>query len=148
MTPEEAVRARILALSAVTALVSTRVWTEKLPQKPIFPCVVVQEVTDSEGQHLRGPSGLCVARVQVEAQAMEVSGTDPYAAAATLAAAIHGDGLGTAASGLFGWIGAIGSPPFQIRGVKAGPRTRRYDAGELRVMTILRDYLVTYRRPA
>lgn len=144
MTVEEVVCARILQLGAVTALVSTRIYLDKLPQAPTYPAVRVQLVDDLTSQHLRGPNGLCRARVQVDAYAHEDSGVDPYAQVAALAAALHGDGLGPSASGLEGWIGELGSPPFQIVECARALRLRTYDADELKILTMSQDYLVGY----
>lgn len=144
MTVEEACAARIAGLAAVIALVGDRVYTDVLPEAATFPCVLVKLVDDLTGQHLRGPDGHPIARVQVDALVREASGVDAYTQVVTLADAIHGDGLGTAASGLFGWIGGVGSPPLEIQSVTGGTRTPRYDPEELRVLTMSRDYLVRY----
>lgn len=145
MTVEEAVCARILQIDDVTDIVSTRVYLDKLPQAPTYPAVRVQLVDDLTSQHLRGPNGLCRARVQVDAYAHEESGVDPYTQVAALAAAIHGDGLGPSASGLEGWIGGLGSPPFEIVECERALRLRTYDADELKILTMSQDYLIGYR---
>lgn len=144
MTIEELVRARLLAIVAVTAIAGTRIWIEKLPEHPTYPCVRVGLVSDGTGQHLRGPDGLFAARVQVDACAREGS-DDVYSIAAALEAAIYGDGLGTQASGLFGWIGFIGSPAVAFKHVDAGPRLVRFDPEEKRVLTMTRDYFIRYQ---
>jgi hypothetical protein len=144
MTVEEAIRARVESLSAVTAIVGTRVWLDKLPQNPTFPAVLVRLVSDPRGQHLRGPDGLPVARVQVDAIAKEGS-TDVYMVATELEQAIFGDGLGRTASGLFGWVGSIGSPGVEIRGITATARVPRYDPDELTQLVMSRDYFVRFK---
>lgn len=142
MTAEEAVRARVLAITAVTALVSTRVYLDKLPQTPTYPCVRVTLVSERSTYHLRGEDGCRPARVQVDAFARERSGVDPYALAAAVADAIHGDGAG---SGLSGFVGAIGSPAFEIFGIFRVDRRRYYDPEELRVITVSQDYQLSCR---
>ena len=138
-------RARILALAAVTALVGTRVYMQRVPQSPVYPLVRVQFIDDQSPYHLRGPVGTTTARVQVDAIAREGSGTDPYAAAQALLAAIDGDGLGDQATGVAGFVGGIGSPPFEIVGVFLQSRRSEYDPQELRIVTASRDYIVWVR---
>jgi Protein of unknown function (DUF3168) len=142
---ETLLRERIAGLGGVTALAGARVYLDQLPQSPLYPCVRVSLVDDSDDQHLRGPRDAQHARVQVDAFAQAGSGTDPYATAAALAQAIHGDGLGPGASGISGWIGSVGSPPVTVVGCRRVARTRRYDPDELRVVTMSLDYIVWYR---
>lgn len=145
MTVEEAVRTRVAALAAVTAIVGARVYLDALPQSPVYPAVRVQMIDDGASFHLRGPVGTKAARVQVDAYAREASGADPYAQAALLASAIEGDGQGPAATGLSGWVGELGSPPFSVAGAFRVARTRRFDPEELRVVTMSQDFIVWYR---
>lgn len=142
MTVEEAVRARLLSLVAVTAFVSTRIYLDKLPQSPTYPCVRVLLVSEQASYHLRGGVALKLARVQVDAFAREVSGVDPYAMAAAVAAAMHGNDAGGALSG---WAGEIGSPALAIAGIFRLDRQRFYDPEEIRVVTMSQDYQVAYR---
>lgn len=145
MTVEEAITVRISALAAVVALAGSRVYLDKLPQSPTYPAIRVQLVDDPASFHLRGPDGLSRARVQVDHYVDEaVSGSDPYASVEALETATRGDGLGTAATGLSGWIGSVGSPPFVVRGCFRTNRLRRYDPDELRVLTMTTDYIVWY----
>jgi len=147
VTVEEAVRARVLSLATVVAIASTRVWMQQLPQSPIYPAVRVTFIDDPTVYHLRGPQGTTPARVQVDCYAKRASGVDTYTQVTDLHAAVDGDGLGTQASGLSGFIGDIGSPPFQIKGCFArGRATPRYDAEELNVLTLTTDYIVWYVR--
>lgn len=142
MTVEEAVVARLLALSAVTALVSTRVYLDRLPQSPTYPCVRVQLIDEQQDPHMRGAMAMRVARVQVDTFAQERSGVNPYALAQTVASAVHGDDAG---SGLSGWTGEIGSPAITIHASARLDRRRSYDPDELRVVTVSQDYQVSYR---
>jgi hypothetical protein len=143
MTAEEAVWTRLLALSGVTALVSTRVSVGKLPQGPTYPCVRVSLVSHTpDAYHLRGQAGLVEDVIQVDAFAHEASGVDPYATASDLAEAINGDGAG---SGLSGWAGSIGSPACVVVSCQREARRQQYDPEELQVVGISQDYRVTYR---
>lgn len=140
MTPETAVRARILALSAVTAITGQRVYVDKFPQKPTLPAVLVQLVHEPTEYHLRG--GLRFqARVQVDAYVPETG--DAYTTVNTLADAIHGDDAG---SGLSGWAGEIaGTPPMTITGILRIERRRGYEPEELRLLRQRQDYWVYFR---
>ena len=141
MTIEDAVVARLAGLPAVSALVSTRVYRDKLPQDPNYPCIRVTLVSEQLDYHLRG-GGLKTARIQVDAYARERSGVDPSALAATVADAVHGDDAGSALSG---WTEAVGSPALHIQSCLRVDRRRYYDPDELRVVTMSQDYQVTYR---
>lgn len=146
MTVEQAIVARVAAIGAVQAMVGSRVYLVKLPQSPVYPSVRVFRVDVIEGQHLRGPDGNARARVQIDAYTQQRSGVDPNQQVLNLAAAIHGDGLGPNASGVSGWIGGIGSPPFEILNCRpAGQFGPRFDAEELNTLTLSLDYFVTYR---
>lgn len=141
MTPEEAIAERILTISAVTALVGTRVYVEKLPQAGTYPAVLVQLVHEPTEYHLRG--GLRFrARIQVDAYAAEAAGVDAYEQVTNLAEAIHGDDAG---SGLSGWTGTIGSPGFHVTGVLRIERDRGYEPDELRLLRQRQDYWTFYR---
>src|SRR5688572_22754983 len=87
----------------------------KLPQKPTLPAVRVQRIGTVRDQHLRGPDGHQVTRVQVDAYAADVA--DAYDTVEGLAAAIRGNGLGNVASGVWGWTGELGSPSFRIMNI-------------------------------
>lgn len=144
MNPEQAVLARIQQLSAVTAIIGTRAYLLVLPQSPTYPAVRVQLIDDMETQHLRGPEGLATARVQVDAYAKVQSGANPYTTASALMEVIHGDGLGPVASGVYGWKGDIGSPPFRIKNCRPMRFSKDFDPEELNIVTVSRDYLVDY----
>lgn len=139
MTVVEAVRERLLACAGVTALVSTRIWKDLLPQKPTLPAVMVAEVSLDEPWHARGPVGMDTARVQVDAYASVKADADD------IAEAVRGDGLGGSATGLAGWFGSVGSPSFEIVAVLPIGRRHNYFNQELRQWVVMRDYMVTYR---
>lgn len=150
MTPEEAVRQRILDLSTSA---STRVFTLKLPQKlATWPAACVQLARDVRDYHLRGGSRVGMAFMWVNLYAPEAPGADPYASTAQLAAEIAGDEAG---SGLNGWIGEFGSPVFRITGAflvsrgkpiyEPGEGTGQQSGGELRIVMMPLYYRVHYR---
>lgn len=145
MTVEAAIAARVAGLSAVTALVSTRVYLYELPENATFPNVCVQLIDLEEDQHLRGPDGLPVSRVQIDCGVQKASGLDYAAQLDELVAAVHGDGLGTSASGVCGFRGRIGSPAFEVRNCEPAGRHLLYDPDDRRVVTMKLDYLVRYR---
>lgn len=142
MSPEEAVAARVLDLTAVTTIVSTRVYVDKLPQKPTYPAVLVQLVHEpsDDAEHLRGGARRR-ARVQVDAYEAEANGTDPYGTVMALADAIRGDDAG---SGLSGWMGNIGSPPFRVTGIHFIDRRRGYEPEEMRLLRQLQEYWIHF----
>jgi hypothetical protein len=146
VTPEEAVVARLESLTPVTALVGDRIYLHMLPEGAAYPAVRVQLVAEDSEYHIRGQVAMKSARVQVDHYTHETSGVDAYAALATLAAAIDGDGNGTAATGLSGWKGSIGSPAFDVSGcfrvMRMGPR---YDEDELQVLTMTQDYRLFFK---
>ncbi len=142
MTPEEFVVARI---EDIGTSAGERVWQLKLPQDPVLPAVRVQLIVGVTEQHLRGPQGTTRTRVQVDSFAAE-SGADPYRTVRDLADAIRGDGLGTEASGLFGFKGEMGSPAIRVENVELvsdGPVD--YEGDELRLLRIRQDYRVHWR---
>jgi hypothetical protein len=144
VTPEQAILERILAISAVTALVSQRVYMLKLRQGETLPAVRVQLVDEGMGQHLRGGSGVYQSRIQVDVYAAEDTGGDPYAAATEIALAIHGDDAG---SGLSGWTGTSGGSPPEILvcAVTRKLRLTDYAAEERREVRVQQDYVVDWK---
>lgn len=144
MTVEGAIIARLKSLSTVTALVSTRVWMLKLPQKPTLRAIRVQLISESTTYSHDGRDRVVTSRVQVDSYAQESSGSDPYAGATEVADAVYGDGSRTAATGLDGYQGDIGSPPFRIRSIQRASRTSEYEPGELRLVKIRQDYMVSF----
>lgn len=144
MTVEEVIVERVAALAPVVAIVGARVFLDRLPNSVTMPAVLVQLVDDLDGFHLRGKNKPQRARVQVDAYAHEESGVDPYAQVVDLAEAIDGDGKGPAATGLSGWTGHVGSPPFVVHSCFRTSRLRRYDPDEVNLLRMSQDYIVTY----
>lgn len=139
MTAAKAAHARLLNISALTALVGTQITVGKFAQQTPLPAVCVFLIDAIDDQHLRGPQGTPTARITVESRARTKAGVDAVAEAA------HGDGLGTHATGLYGWIGTIGSPSFRIDNVRDAGRREGYDADELRQFYVQHDYFIDYR---
>lgn len=135
----EAVRGVILSLTPVTTLVGARVYSGILPQGlQDFPAVRLQRVDNFEDMHLRGSNGVLAARVQVDTFART------RAAVHATDAAMVGPGDGT---GLVGWTGtAGGSPGMEILAILPIIDRELYDADELKLFRIWRDYSVQYRR--
>ncbi len=147
MTPEQAVVERILDISAVTALVSTRVYMLRLPQHSTLPAIRVQVIDDPGAYHLRGPNYPVTSRVQVDVYAAESSGSDPYSAAIAVAEAVDGDGRGPDASGVSGWSGPTGgTTPLRVQLIQRVDRSVEYEADELREVRVRQDYMVTWSR--
>lgn len=155
MSADTAVRLRLLAVTALTALVNQRIYVVKLPQSPVYPCIRVTLIPGFRiPQHLRGPEGTRTVRVQVDCFAGEQSGGDPYARANDCDAAALGDGLGPTASGLFGWVGRVENTAvspvdaLQVNWVGAEEAFPHYEADEKRLVAVTRDYFVNYRQAA
>ena len=139
MTATRVVRTRLLQISALVTLVGSRIYGLVAEQGPPLPYVVVQQVSEVQEQHFRGPIGLREARVQIDCVAAT------KADAETIEALIHGDGLGNAASGLFGWRGVLGSPSQRVTLVAAAARIERFDPPELEHFVITRDYRLRWK---
>ena len=139
MSPEEFVAERIAGLGTDAG---SRVHMLKLPQRPTLPAVRVQAIGGVEDQHLRGPQGVNVTRVQVDSFAAETG--DAYYTVRAMADAIMGEGEGDSASGVWGFIGwSVGSPAIRIANVElVHDGTPTYEADELRLIRIRQDYLV------
>ncbi len=139
MTVAEATRERLLDCPPVTALVSTRVWKDIAPQKPVLPFVRVERIDQSQPIHCRGPVGVDQAVVMVTSVATT------KAAAEAIDAAVEGDGLGSNATGLFGWAGSVGSPAtVTFRVVKHEDVRDGYTDAEFRQFFVKRLFRITY----
>lgn len=147
MTPEQAVRERILDISSVSSLVSGRVRLLRLQQHETLPAVRVQLISEPTSYHARGGSGMYRSRIQVDSYAKESSGADPYAAVTELSDAIHGDDAG---GGLSGWTGVAGGSPGEltIHAIMRVDRDVSYESEELRQVRCRQDYMVHWSRVA
>lgn len=131
MNVERMVADRIAADSAVQALVSTRVYQLKLPQRPTLPAIRVQLIDEPETYHLRGEDSVTRARVQVDAYVWEVGVTDPYASVEAVADAARDALVGEP----FTTGGRTGSAFRETRSVI-------YEGEELRLIRVTQDFTV------
>lgn len=131
MTVEMAVLTRLGQVSAVTAIVSTRIYQLKLPQTPTLPAIRVQLISDPRGHHLRGPDGARRARVQVDLFVSE-SVADPYGSLTTL-----GDAVSDVLDGKAFIVGDV-----RVTGALQADRSVAYEPPELRLVRERHDYVV------
>lgn len=131
------VRDKLLSMSAVTAIVVARIYSETVPQTPVFPLVLVERVDAVEGSHLRGGNTLMMTEVQVTSVALS------RAAAVALDAAVQGDG---ATTGLTNFSGTVGSPSVSVRWMKPSIVVEGYDPADRRQYRINRRYEVHHLR--
>lgn len=137
MTPEVAVRTRLLALSSVTSLVGTRVFMMVLPQHVSYPAIRIQLIDEPIRETVDGETGLSPARVQVDVYAQD------RATARQVAIAVHGGGSVSNPTGLQHWKDQLGSPPFDVKLVRRlDSREVEYEPDELRVYRFSLDYEV------
>lgn len=136
--PAEAVRSRLLALPAVAGMVGGRIYVLIFPQSCPWPAIRVTQVSEIEDYHGRGSVGYRRARVQVDCAAVT------YTEAAALLELVHGTYTAGVASGLTGFRGLVGGMP--IAGVFAEGRRDLYDAEDLGVVRLSRDYAVEWRQ--
>lgn len=85
MTIEEAITAHLLADAGVAALVATRVYPVKMPQRPTYPAVTYFRVSGPREHSQSGPSGLAHPRFQLDCMAATYAGAKTLAAAVRLA---------------------------------------------------------------
>lgn len=132
--PLALVRTRLLAISAVTALVASRIYNGFLPQSPTPPMILLRLIDRVTDSHLRGQSAVAAARVQVHHAATTREG------AMAVAAAVEGAGDGTAFSHFSGPVGSG-----RIAAVLPGGVDREeYHANELLRYEVVRDYVVHF----
>lgn len=145
MTGAELTRSHLLTLAAVTALVSTRIYTTLGKPGSMYPYVIVRDVDDFEGSHLRGTDGVIRARVQVDAVMTTKTGQDAHTVCANVLAACDGAGDGTGLAGFAGTV--VGSPGVDVLGILRDRGVPdRFEGQEQEVLLMGRDYMVTYRR--
>jgi hypothetical protein len=127
------IRALLLTMPSVTALVAQRVYTKILPQSATFPAVRVQLIDENEVATLRGPVNTRRTRVQVDSVGLTGSDAD------AVDLAVHGDGVTTGLRTYRGPVGAVFIQLIMPDGVRS-----TYDAEELRQYKVMRDYLITW----
>jgi hypothetical protein len=130
------VRDRLLAVSAVTAIVGSKVTTGRFPQSTDYPAVLVRRVSRVKRSHLRGGEGMQMTRVQVTLVAAT------RAAMVALEAAVEGDNAG---SGLDHFSGSVGSPSVLLRWVEPASDREDFEAAELNRYRVDKDYFVHHR---
>lgn len=96
MSLEEGLVAHLKADSAVAALVGTRIYHEKLPQKPTYPALAYARTSTERQMTLSGPSSLTQVRIALDAW------THSSAEMKSLAAAVR-----SAVSGVTGNLGGV-----------------------------------------
>jgi len=72
-TIEEAIFSLLTSLSAITALVDSRVYPLKMPQNPIYPNIVYKQVSDRDLPLVNGNGGMYWPRFQFDCYARTYS---------------------------------------------------------------------------
>ncbi len=80
MSINAALRDHLLGEPAIVALVSTRVFALRLPQKVTYPAVVLTRVSAIRYGNLRGPASLARPRYQVDSWAQTADGAQALGA--------------------------------------------------------------------
>ncbi len=89
MTIRDLVRAYLLADSTVTALISTRIFANVLPQKVTYPAVSIQVIDIVRPATLRAVGSLATARIQLDAYVAPTSGVSSRSMADEIGAALR-----------------------------------------------------------
>jgi len=77
----QAVQDHLAADAGVSALVSTRIYPQILPQNPTYPALIYQQITESPEPAMGSDTGLVAITVQVDSYATTYSGAKALAAA-------------------------------------------------------------------
>lgn len=108
MTLSDAVKARLLDITPVVALVGQRVFELVLPQNEKRASIRYQVFGKPFTQHFRGRVNQFSQRCRVDAYVgIDQGNGDPIGLARDIGEAVIGDGLGTNASGFAGWVGVV-----------------------------------------
>jgi hypothetical protein len=94
---ESALTSYLLANGDIASLVGTRVYPVLIPQRAALPLLVYQVISDMPDYHLRGESGLTVARIQIDCVAATYSQVKTLAQYVRLACGGYRGQLGTVA---------------------------------------------------
>lgn len=70
MDIEEGLCAFLEAATSVTAVASTRIYPDVLPQVPQYPAVTIERISGQRVHNLAGPSGLGTPRIRINAWAL------------------------------------------------------------------------------
>jgi hypothetical protein len=128
-----AVIARLEMVSALTALVSTRIYQGILPQGGLLPALRVQRVSENQPMHTRGSVSVFATRVQIDAV------SDSVDVALNVDAVLYGDGAGSALVGFRGSAGGV-----LVQGIFPAGAREGYDGAELRQYKVMRDVMVRW----
>jgi Protein of unknown function (DUF3168) len=83
---EEALRAYLLADTALTALLAGRIYWVQAPQGSVYPCIGMTRISGTRDMVMTGPSGLVESRIQFDCDA---TGDTPYTSSKTVARALR-----------------------------------------------------------
>lgn len=122
---EEALRAMLLSVPAISALVGTRVDWGLAPQGQQLPCITLTVVTDGPVDHSLDGAGLSQARVQADCWAAT------YAQAKALSRAVR--------TALDAWQGGVIAGAFL-----AGARDLPDDDGVTEIPRVTMDFIINY----
>lgn len=114
MSIQRALYSYLTGVSAVSALVGTRIYTHVAPEGAALPRVTVQKVSETHPDHLLGASGLVHTRVQVDCWDDDADGVIAL-----------GDAIRTA---VHGFRGAMGDESLAIRRSTVDTRRDSYEA--------------------
>lgn len=152
MTISDAIKARLLDISPLVALVGQRMYELVLPQNERRASVRYHVSGAVIQRHMKGPVNQFAQRCRVDSYVAIDGDADPIATAREIGAAVKGDGLGHQATGLAGWVGVIGasdgSPnePIHILNVEVlddGEPT--FEEDEQRRIRLRQEYMVHWR---
>ena len=132
MTIEGAILARLLAVTAITNIVGSRIYAPHLPQKPVFEAIAFRLISAPRVHAFGSDPGLVQARWQIDAWG------NTYEEARDLGDAIRGDGAGSAFSR---WNGTLDSTVVQGVLLENEIPTFEDESGSHRN---LQDYMIWY----
>jgi hypothetical protein len=151
MTISDAIKARLLDITPVVALVGQRVYELVLPQNERRASVRYHVFGKLIERHMKGPVNQFAQRCRVDSYVPIEGSIDPIAEARELGEAVLGDGLGREATGFAGWSGVIedsGSPsgPIHILNVEVlDDGEPMFEEDEQKRIRLRQEYRVHWR---
>lgn len=130
-----ATRARLIADTAVKAIVVARVYPDRLPQSPTLPACVYHVVSGTDEVHLGGLVGVAHARLQVDCYATT------RAAANALATAVRNALCASTGRGTWGTVYVCGATP---QGGERYDTQSLGDGSDDPQYLTMRDFLISY----